>query len=56
MLARVALLVIVYVLIGAVAGFSILLCIGLLSAIYGLIYPSIDTWRATNQGDKQSVS
>ncbi|WP_280323039.1 hypothetical protein [Sulfitobacter faviae] len=43
MLALVALLTIVYVLIGAIAGFSILLCIGLLSAIYGLIYPSIDT-------------
>ena len=56
MLARVALLVIVYVLIGAIAGFSILLCIGLLSAIYGLVYPSIDTWRATDQGEKQSVS
>ena len=56
MLARVALLVIVYVLIGAIAGFSILLCIGLLSAIYGLVYPSIDTLLATDQGEKQSVS
>jgi hypothetical protein len=56
MLALIALLVIVYVLIGAVAGFSILLCTGLLSAIYGLIYPSIDTWRVTDQGEEESVS
>jgi hypothetical protein len=56
MLARIALLVIVYVLIGAVACFSILLCTGLLSAIYGLIYPSIDTWRVTDQGEEERVS
>jgi len=56
MLAVIALLVIVYVLIGAIAGFSILLCIGLMAAAYGLIYPSIATWRATDEGDKQIVS
>jgi hypothetical protein len=56
MLAVITLLVIVYVLIGAIAGFSILLCIGLLTAVYGLINPSIDTWRATDEGDKQIVS
>lgn len=55
MLAVIALLVIAYVLIGAIAGFSILLCIGLMAAAYGLIYPSIATWRTTDQGDKQIV-
>lgn len=56
MLAVIALLVIAYVLIGAIVGFSILLCIGLMAAAYGLVYPSIATWRATDQGDKQIVS
>lgn len=55
MLAVIALLVIVYVLIGAIAGFSILLCIGLMAAAYGMVYPSIATWRATDQGGNQIV-
>ncbi|RJT32654.1 hypothetical protein D3227_26750 [Mesorhizobium waimense] len=56
MSAVVALLVAGYLLIDAFAGFSILLGIGVLLAIYGLFDPGLGRWRASELGDNQSVS
>ncbi|MCV9910488.1 hypothetical protein OIV19_23355 [Brucella sp. HL-2] len=56
MSAVVGLLMIGYLLIDAFAGFSILLAIGWLLAIYGLIDPDFRRWRAGELGDNQSVS
>ncbi len=56
MSAVVALLVTGYLLIGAFPGFSILLSIGLLLAVYGLFDPRFGTGPAADQGDNQGVS
>jgi len=56
MSAVIAFLVIVYLLIDALTGFSILLGIGLLAAVYGLFYPGFGTERSADQGDHQGVS
>ncbi len=56
MAAVVGLLVAGYLLIGAFAGFSILLGVGLLLAIYGLFDPGFGQWRATELGNHQRVS
>jgi hypothetical protein len=45
-----------YLLIDAFTGFSILLGIGVLLAIYGLIDPGFGRWRAIELGNNQSVS
>ncbi|MGR9398094.1 RcgA family putative transporter (plasmid) [Rhizobium leguminosarum] len=55
MSAVVGLLVAAYLLIGAFAGFSILLGIGVLLAIYGLFDPGFGGWRTSEVGN-QSVS
>jgi hypothetical protein len=52
----VGLLITSYLLIDAFAGFSILLAIGVLLAIYGLIDPGFRRWRASELGNNQSVS
>ncbi|RWE91624.1 MAG: hypothetical protein EOS81_21545 [Mesorhizobium sp.] len=52
----VALLVAGYLLIDAFAGFSILLGVGLLLAIYGLFDPEFGRWRASELGKNHSVS
>lgn len=56
MSAVVALLVVSYLLIDAFAGFSTLLAITVLLAIYGLIDPEFGRWRASELGNNQSVS
>jgi hypothetical protein len=56
MWAVVALLFASYLLIGAFAGFSILLGIAVMLAIYGLIDPRFRRWRASESGSDQSVS
>lgn len=56
MSAVVALLVVSYLLIDAFAGFSTLLAIALLLALYGLIDPGFGRWRASELGNNQSVS
>jgi hypothetical protein len=56
MSAVVALLAASYLLIGAFSGFSILLGVGVLLAIYGLIDPGFGRWRASELGSSQSVS
>ncbi|TIT87211.1 MAG: hypothetical protein E5W59_21390, partial [Mesorhizobium sp.] len=56
MSAIVALLVAGYLLIDAFAGFSILLGVGVLLAIYGLFDPGLGRWRASKLGSNQSVS
>ncbi|WP_064710366.1 RcgA family putative transporter [Rhizobium bangladeshense] len=45
-----------YLLIGAIAGFSILLGVGILFAIYGLFDPGFGRARATELGNNQHVS
>jgi hypothetical protein len=52
----VGLLVAGYLLIGAFAGFSILLGVGVLLAVYGLFDPGFGQWRATELGNHQRVS
>lgn len=52
----VALLIASYLLIDAVPGFSILLALSVLSAIYGLFNPGFGTWRARGFGAKINVS
>lgn len=52
----VAFLAISYLLIDAFSGFSILLGVGVLLAIYGLIDPGFGRWRASELGNNQSVS
>ncbi|TIW12135.1 MAG: hypothetical protein E5V66_10385 [Mesorhizobium sp.] len=54
--AIVALLVAGYLLIDAFAGFSILLGVGVLFAIYGLFDPGLGRWQASKLGNNQSVS
>ncbi|ESX71657.1 membrane protein [Mesorhizobium sp. LSHC420B00] len=56
MSAIVALLVAGYLLIDAFAGFSILLGVGVLLAIYGLFDPGLGRWQASKLGNNQSVS
>ncbi|KSV73562.1 hypothetical protein N183_24315 [Sinorhizobium sp. Sb3] len=56
MTAVVSLLVAGYLLIGAFAGFSILLGVGVLLAVYGLFDPGFGQWRATELGNYQRVS
>ncbi|MER8929514.1 hypothetical protein NKI34_26655 [Mesorhizobium sp. M0700] len=56
MSAIVALLVAGYLLIDAFAGFSILLGVGVLFAIYGLFDPGLGRWQASKLGNNQSVS
>ncbi|MER8746050.1 hypothetical protein NKH54_23635 [Mesorhizobium sp. M1004] len=56
MSAIVALLVAGYLLIDAFAGFSILLAVGVLFAIYGLFDPGLGRWQASKLGNDQSVS
>lgn len=56
MTAVVSLLVACYLLIGAFAGFSILLGVGVLLAVYGLFDPGFGQWRATELGNHQRVS
>ena len=56
MSAVVALLFASYLLINAFQGFSILLGIGVLLAIYGLIDPGFGRWRASASGNSQNVS
>ena len=56
MWAVVGLLFIGYMLIDAFAGFSILLGIGALLAIYGLFDPEFGGWRVRELGSNQSVS
>lgn len=56
MSAIVALLVASYLLIDAFPGFSILLGVGVLLAIYGLIDPGLGRGRASELGSHQSVS
>lgn len=55
MVATVGLLVAGYLLIGAFAGFSILLSLAVLLAIFGLLDPGFGTWNARERGDNQSV-
>ena len=56
MAATVALLVACYLLIGAFAGFSILLSVGVLFAIYGLYDPGFGTGQPSELGVNQDVS
>lgn len=56
MSAVLALLVASYLLIGAFAGFSILLGVGVLLATYGLFDPGFGRWRASELGKNHSVS
>lgn len=56
MSAIVALLVAGYLMIDAFAGFSILLGVGVLLAIYGLFDPGFGLWRASELGKDHSVS
>lgn len=56
MSAVIALLVAVYLLTDAFSGFSILLSVGVLVAIYGLIDPGFGRRRASELGNSQSVS
>lgn len=56
MTAVVSLLVAGYLLIGAFAGFSILLGAGVLIAVYGLFDPGFGQWRATELGNPHRVS
>lgn len=56
MSAVVALLVVSYLLIDAFAGFSALLAISVLVALYGLFDPEFRRWRASEWGNDQSVS
>ncbi|MER8823718.1 hypothetical protein [Mesorhizobium sp. M0809] len=56
MSAIVAVLVAGYLLIDAFAGFSILLGVGVLLAIYGLFDPGLGRWQASKLGNNQSVS
>ncbi|RWB10859.1 MAG: hypothetical protein EOQ39_30230 [Mesorhizobium sp.] len=56
MSAILALLVAGYLLIDTFAGFSILLGIGVLLAIYSLVDPGFGRWRASELGNNQSVS
>jgi len=56
MSAVVGLLFTSYLLIDAFTGFSILLGIGVVFAIYGLIDPGFGRWRASDLGNNQSVS
>ena len=56
MSAVVALLVVSYLLIDAFAGFSTLLAISVLVALYGLFDPGLGRWRASELGNNQSVS
>ncbi|RWQ62961.1 hypothetical protein [Mesorhizobium sp.] len=55
MSAVVALLVACYLLIDTFAGFSILLGVGVLFAIYGLFDPGLGRWQASKLGNNQSV-
>ena len=52
----VALLTIGYLMIGAFAGFSILLCVGLLVAVYGLFDPALGKRPVSKWKDDQVVS
>jgi hypothetical protein len=52
----VALLVAGYLLIGAFSGFSILLGLGVLLALYGLFDPAFGRWRASEVGTNLNVS
>ena len=52
----VALLVVAYLFIGAFSGFSILLALAVLSALYGLFNPGFGTWRTHSLGAKANVS
>ncbi|WP_457578712.1 RcgA family putative transporter [Ensifer adhaerens] len=56
MVTVVTLLVAGYLLIGAFAGFSILLTVGVLLAVYGLFDPGFGQWRASELGNHQRVS
>jgi hypothetical protein len=56
MSAVVALLVVSYLLIDEFAGFSTLLAITVLLALYGLIDPGFGRCRASGLGNNQSVS
>jgi hypothetical protein len=56
MVTTVAILVASYLLIGVFAGFSILVSVAVLIAIYGLFDPGFGTWNAVEQRDSQSVS
>ncbi|MBL8577262.1 MAG: hypothetical protein JNK47_08565 [Mesorhizobium sp.] len=56
MSAVVALLLVSYLLVDAFSGFSILLGLGVLLAIYGLIDPGLGRGRASELGNDQSVS
>ncbi|HKX51549.1 MAG TPA: hypothetical protein VJQ48_14050 [Candidatus Binatia bacterium] len=56
MTAVVSLLVAGYLLIGAFAGFSLLLGVGVLLAVYSLFDPGFGQWRATELGNHQRVS
>ncbi|MER9674107.1 hypothetical protein [Mesorhizobium sp. M0208] len=56
MSAVVALLVVSYLLIDTFAGFSTLLAISVLVALYGLFDPGSGRWRESDLGNKQSVS
>jgi hypothetical protein len=56
MSAVVALLVVSYLLIDAFAGFSALMAISVLVALYGLFDPGFRRWRASEWGNDQSVS
>lgn len=56
MTAIVALLTIGYLMIGAFAGFSILLCVGLLVAVYGLFDPALGKRTESKRKDNQVVS
>lgn len=56
MSAVIALLVTVYLLTDAFSGFSILLSVGVLVALYGLIDPGFGRRRANELGNSQSVS
>jgi hypothetical protein len=56
MSAVVTLLFASYLLIDAFSGFSILMFVGVLIAIYGLFDPGFGRWRASEVGNNQSVS
>ncbi|MFU0505368.1 RcgA family putative transporter [Pseudaminobacter sp. NGMCC 1.201702] len=56
MSAVIAVLVAGYLLIDASAGFSILLGVGVLLAVYGLFDPGLGRWRVSKLGNNQSVS
>ncbi|MBY5337083.1 hypothetical protein HFO99_24745 [Rhizobium leguminosarum] len=56
MSAAVGLLFASYLLIDAFTGFSILLCLAVLLAMYGLIDPELGRWRASDWGSNQNVS